>query len=455
MEHLEVAIDPEADPAPPANGRRLARAAVTAVTLAALAACTTSTPRPSPAGGGIAGGGGAGSAANGGSAVPGRVGEARPGAGQPAAGIGGGASTVGPQAGAVPLPVTGGGAYYLDDGPGHHPMPSIETLVDAVPRAEPLHPRANRPYQVFGRDYVPLTERAEFREQGVASWYGRKFHGRPTSTGEPYDMYGMTAAHPTLPLPSYARVTSLENGRSVVVRVNDRGPFLRGRVIDLSAAAAHRLGYMAAGSARVEVELIGTAATTEGQTALALLDPNSPPPAVASGPGAPVSSREGGGLPRFQLPVVQVSARSATPPVALVTAVSLSAAPELLAGASASTPASATTASTPSAAGNASTAAAAAAGAPAPTATAESPPPTAPDGHFVQLAAFRSRAAADDARQRFQGELVGVDAPLRIVEGVDVYRVQAGPYGDRRLAGEAAARIRRATGLRPWIVGQP
>ncbi len=155
--------------------------------------------------------------------------------------------------------VTRGGGYYLDDGPGARPLAEVMELAarpDPVPVAEPLHPRANRPYRVMGNDYRPMTRRAAFVEQGIASWYGRRFHGNPTSIGERYDMYAMTAAHPTLPIPSYARVTSLENGRSVIVRVNDRGPFLHGRVIDLSFLAAYKLGYVEAGSAPVRVELL-------------------------------------------------------------------------------------------------------------------------------------------------------------------------------------------------------
>ena len=115
---------------------------------------------------------------------------------------------------------------------------------------------ANRPYTVFGHDYVPATRLTSYRERGLASWYGRKFHAQKTAIGEPYDMYAMTAAHPTLPLPSYARVTNLANGRSVVVRVNDRGPFHPGRIIDLSYAAAYRLGIAQKGSGEVEVESI-------------------------------------------------------------------------------------------------------------------------------------------------------------------------------------------------------
>jgi len=149
-----------------------------------------------------------------------------------------------------------GGGYYKDDGPGDSPPPDLERIADAQPRIEPLHRFANNPYNVFGKDYVPMRAVVPFRQSGIGSWYGRKFHGQRTSSGEVYDMYGMTAAHPTLPIPSYVRVTSQQNGRSVVVRVNDRGPFHAGRVIDLSFTAAFKLGYVIAGSAPVQVELL-------------------------------------------------------------------------------------------------------------------------------------------------------------------------------------------------------
>lgn len=149
-----------------------------------------------------------------------------------------------------------GGAFYKDDGPGELPPFDLDLVPDAVPRPEPLHRFANRPYSVLGNDYVPATAIRPFRQRGTASWYGRRFHGQPTSSGEPYDMYAMSAAHPTLPIPSYARVTNMQNGRSVVVRINDRGPFLKGRVMDLSYTAAWRLGYVNTGSAEVEVETV-------------------------------------------------------------------------------------------------------------------------------------------------------------------------------------------------------
>ena len=149
-----------------------------------------------------------------------------------------------------------GGGFYQDDGPGDNPPENLDAIPDAVPKSEPPHRFANNPYSVLGRDYVPLRAGAPYRARGIASWYGRKFHGQKTSTGETYDMYGMTAAHPTLPIPSYARITNPANGRSVVVRVNDRGPFLHNRVIDLSYAAAWKLGYIGNGSTLVDVESI-------------------------------------------------------------------------------------------------------------------------------------------------------------------------------------------------------
>ena len=148
------------------------------------------------------------------------------------------------------------GGYYKDDGPGEKPPANLSEIPDAQPRREPLIAAANRPYAVFGRSYEPIGKVQRFQQTGVASWYGRRFHGQKTSSGEPYDMYGMTAAHPTLPIPSYARVTNLANGRSVVVRINDRGPFHSDRIIDLSYTAAYKLGYASAGSARVQVESI-------------------------------------------------------------------------------------------------------------------------------------------------------------------------------------------------------
>jgi rare lipoprotein A len=151
---------------------------------------------------------------------------------------------------------TNPGGYYKDDGPHERPPANLERVADAAPKTEPLHRFANRPYKALGKEYVPMTSLQPFRQRGLASWYGKRYHGQKTSSGEVYDMYQMTAAHPTLPIPSYARVTNTKNGKSVVVRINDRGPFRAGRVIDLSYVAAYKLGYIQAGEATVELESI-------------------------------------------------------------------------------------------------------------------------------------------------------------------------------------------------------
>jgi rare lipoprotein A len=183
-------------------------------------------------------------------------------------------------------PSSGKGGYYLDDGPGANPPADIDSIPDAVPRVEPLHKGAMRPYAVMGRNYVPMTALAPYRARGVASWYGRRYHGKQTSTGELYDMYGMSAAHPTLPLPSFVRVTSAANGRSVVVRVNDRGPFIDSRLIDLSYTAAHKLGIIAGGSALVEVELVLLGAPAAASSPASAVPPVTVAPPVTAAPPA-------------------------------------------------------------------------------------------------------------------------------------------------------------------------
>lgn len=149
-----------------------------------------------------------------------------------------------------------GGGYYLDDGPGDNPPDNLDAIPDAVPKFEPLREINMRPYEAMGKSFTPMTSLQPYKKRGTASWYGRRYHGNPTASGEPYDMYEMTAAHPTLPLPSYARVTNTTNGRSVIVRINDRGPFLSDRLIDLSYTAAHKLNIIEGGSGEVIVEAI-------------------------------------------------------------------------------------------------------------------------------------------------------------------------------------------------------
>lgn len=164
---------------------------------------------------------------------------------------GSGASTQAP-AGSSGRP----GGYYLDDGPGDNAPADMASIPDAIPRAEPLARGAARPYVAMARSYTPMTALGAYKARGTASWYGRRYHGKATSSGETYDMYGMTAAHTILPIPSYARVTALATGKTLVVRINDRGPFHADRIIDLSYVAAWKLGLIGGGSGPVEVEAL-------------------------------------------------------------------------------------------------------------------------------------------------------------------------------------------------------
>ena len=152
-----------------------------------------------------------------------------------------------------------GGGYYLDDGPGDNPPPNLASIPNATPRIEPLRKSNMKPYVALGKTYTPMTILIAYKKRGIASWYGRRYHGKKTASGEIYDMYDMTAAHTTLPLPSYARVTNvtnIKNRKSIIVRINDRGPFLSNRLIDLSYTAAYKLDVLDGGSALVEVESI-------------------------------------------------------------------------------------------------------------------------------------------------------------------------------------------------------
>ena len=183
--------------------------------------------------------------------------------------------------------------------------PPPGTVPDAVPRAEPRSSHGNPPYyEVYGQRYQVRASADNYVERGVASWYGPDFQGHDTSSGERYDMYGMTAAHKTLPIPCYARITNLSNGRSVVVRINDRGPFVANRIVDLSYSAATRLDIVRTGTAFVELRTVGpgeplnaptptiVAATTEATAAPAVSSPVAvtlPPPVLAA--PAPVEAQ--------------------------------------------------------------------------------------------------------------------------------------------------------------------
>ena len=265
------------------------------------------------------------------------------------------------------------------------PPPQGETIPDAVPRYEPRSIYGNPPfYDVFGKRYYVLSSSADYVERGVASWYGPGFHKVLTSTRETYDMYGMTAAHKTLPLPCYVRVTNLQNGRSIVVRVNDRGPFVGNRIIDLSYTAAAKLDMLRNGTAMVEVRTVGPAAP-----------PGAIPPAPSAAP--PIAP------PVQPPPVVTASTQGAAPWVS---------------GVSPLPPA----ASTPAAA-------AAPPGAPP---IAPAPVTSAPVAAlFVQAGAFADPANAERLAQKLRGDGYGkVFVRDDVIAGRRMYRVRIGPVPD-------------------------
>ena len=198
-------------------------------------------------------------------------------------------------------PVKKPGGYYQDDGPGEAQPEGLLDIPDADPKVEPFAKGPSKPYTVFEQTYTPITDNRPFVQRGIGSWYGKKFHGQRTASGELYDMYKMTAAHTTLPIPSSARVTNLRNGKQVIVRINDRGPFIATRIIDLSYTAALKLGYIQGGSAELEVERLlpeeiariqsakrsksGMATAEQDHDALARLATSGSSPSVAAGSG--------------------------------------------------------------------------------------------------------------------------------------------------------------------------
>ena len=317
-----------------------------------------------------------------------------------------------------------GGGYYLDDGPGKPDPERVARLMrepDPVPKHEPLLARANRPYRVMGQDFAPMTERKPYKKQGVASWYGQRFHGKPTSTGETYDMYQMTAAHPTLPLPSYARVTRLDNGRSVVVRVNDRGPFLRGRLIDLSYLAASKLGYVGKGHAEVEVELLNPADAGKGRTLTAQPAVKAVPGQARTLPASSLASAELD-LPGDEgAPADKVLASAEAPRADERAGVAGSNGVD--AGPSAPIPA------------------------PAPARRAAE----GDSGWFLQLGVFRQLDNALRVQREQMARSTPSDPPVELVQRGEQYRVLLGPYANEADARAVAADIGARTGHKPGI----
>jgi rare lipoprotein A len=285
------------------------------------------------------------------------------------------------------------GGYYLDDGPGGKPPANLDSIPDAVPRVEPINRGTARPYVVMGKSYTPMASLAPYKARGIATWYGRRYHGKQTSSGETYDMYAMTAAHTTLPIPSYARVTNPKNGQSVVVRINDRGPFVDGRIIDLSYTAAHRIGVLAGGAAMVEVESI----LPDGAGAMVA----SAPPQ----PAAPSPRTESAPLAAAREPEPPANPLPATEPPPAVTA-----------------------------------------GAPL------APVTTDAGGIYLQLGAFGSRENAENFLARMKLQVEWLASTLHVFSRDGLFRVHAGPYAREAEARQAADRVNQALGVRPFVL---
>lgn len=291
------------------------------------------------------------------------------------------------------------GGYYLDDGPDEHPPENIDGIADAEPHSEPLLARANRPYTALGTNYIPMTDYVPYRQSGIASWYGKRYHGQKTSSGEIYDMYAMTGAHTTLPIPSYVRVTNPENGRSVIVRINDRGPFHSDRLIDLSYAAAYKLRLLEKGSGLVEVEAIDTHDPTQkrAKDLILTIPPPPTPPVFVDIPShaAPVS------------PAPHVISKSETAKAAKSNMAS----------------------------------------------TTDSMPNQTP-GDYVQVGVFKQKSNAESIGDKLRQQNLAENIALESWYNAGVYRVRLGPYANRQDAERSAAKIKQALGISTIVIHQ-
>ncbi len=340
----------------------------------------------------------------------------------------------------------------------------LDRVPDAEPRVEPVRSSGgtSKPYTVLGRAYTPITDDRPFRESGLASWYGTGFHAQSTASGEPYDMYAMTAAHKTLPLPSYVRVRNPANGREVIVRVNDRGPFHDGRIIDLSYTAALRLDLLR-GVAPVEIERITNedirtgAWRREGDTRLAaapapVATPRNDVVTVPAAWATPVAARPGDRAPMATRPAGTLLAQATPLPTetdAGGPTASDAAPPPRFRGMEVTDLPALTPAAPPTPA---------AAPAPAATASAAAPSFPAPSaaapaaGFWVQLGAFREREGADGLQAQAGRALPALATQLRVFSENGTHRLQAGPFASREVANDTATQLRNGLRLAPIVV---
>lgn len=303
------------------------------------------------------------------------------------------------------------------DGPPSDAPPNLASLPDPVPQVEPIKPGGpNKPYVVLGQSYEPVAADVSWKERGLASWYGTKFHGRRTASGEMFSMYGLTAAHRTLPIPSYARVRNLANGKETIVRINDRGPFHSNRVMDLSYAAAVKLGVVSTGSAQVEIERLTFDEIRSGAWRRGtLMDPDAVQVASADASVPAATGKELG-----DDPIMSVVAKGVSQPVA----------PDVTPLSEVST---------------------AAANAPAKDGQARAYTPDA-KGFWVQLAALGKRDGVDRLQQKVASEMTALLPMLAVFHEAPYFKLQVGPYGSRSEALAAAQQAKATLQLLPLVV---
>jgi len=349
----------------------------------------------------------------------------------------------------LPPANSGRGGYYQDDGPGENPPSNLMATPDAEVRNDPPNPRNSKPYVVFGKTYTPITDlNKPFVQRGLGTWYGKKFHGQRTSSGEIYDMYKMSAAHPTLPIPSYAKVTNLDNGNQVVVRVNDRGPFHSTRVIDVSYTAALKLGLLSKGSHQLEVERILPADIDRINSARGK-DGGKDKAAVVAAPVPPPKPRAPAETAAILYPTPPSGAAAAAPAPA-VSAAGAAVAAESSAVAMQplqAMPRAAPLILTPVSGAEAGVSAAALT---LPAAGAATAVAATTGGFYLQLGAYgrKENAEAVRAKLAMDGALSG----LEVVPSGEVHRLYAGPYATRQDAAQAIPGLPSSMGLKPLIV---
>jgi rare lipoprotein A len=287
------------------------------------------------------------------------------------------------------------------DGPPPTTPADLANVPDPEPRVEPIRPGGpNKPYSVLGQSYEPVAADVPWKQRGVASWYGQKFQGRRTASGELFSLYGLTAAHRTLPIPSYVRVRHVASGKEVIVRVNDRGPFHSARVLDLSYAAALKLGIVATGSAEVELERltfedIRTGAWRRGDPA----NGSSPSPA-----DDPIMALAQQAVPASQAPVPETTGPTPAPEPAAVSE----------SGGRAYTPAA--------------------------------------QGFWVQVAALGQRQGVETLQQRINAELSSLTPLMAVFKESALFRLQVGPYESREQAQGVARTVRDVLALNPMVI---